>query len=306
MVDHPQGHSFAVFVGHIENGSRHPFEVWVNGAEQPRGLGALAKSISMDMRSNDHAWLKTKLSSLVKARGNDAFSVSLPTGDVAVPSTVAGFAKLVLHRCEELGSFDEMGDTPVLDSLMSPKEPKTGTDGTMSWTVDILNAVTGDDFVMGLKELTMPDGQRRPYSVWLSGEYPQTLDGLCKSLSFDMRVIDPAWIGGKLRQLLSYAEPQGDFMARVPNSEKQATYPSTVAYMARLMIHRYAMLGILNDDGYPIDNMGMVKRDEPTSEKNVVNAVMPGKKCDACNCNTVIRKDGCNFCTNCGEIGECG
>jgi len=306
MVDHPHGHSFAVFVGHIENGSQHPFEVWVNGAEQPRGLGALAKSISMDMRSNDHAWLKTKLVSLAKARGDDAFTITLPNGDMPVPSTVAGFAKLVLHRCEELGSFEQSGDTPVLDSLMSTKEPKTGPDGTMSWTVDILNSVTGDDFVMGLKELTMPDGQRRPYSVWLSGEYPRTLDGLCKSLSFDMRVIDPAWIGGKLRQLLSYAEPQGDFMARMPGSDKQVTYPSTVAYMARLMIHRYAMLGILNDEGYPVDNMGMVKTDEPeVRTKGSIN-IIAGKNCAECGNNAVIRKDGCDFCTGCGSIGSCG
>jgi hypothetical protein len=38
------------------------------------------------------------------------------------------------------------------------KEPKTGTDGTMSWTVDVLNPRTGDDFVLGLKEITLPDG----------------------------------------------------------------------------------------------------------------------------------------------------
>ena len=54
MIEHPQGH-FAVFVGHVENGSTHAFEVWVNGSEQPRGLGAVAKTLSMDMRANDRA-----------------------------------------------------------------------------------------------------------------------------------------------------------------------------------------------------------------------------------------------------------
>jgi ribonucleoside-diphosphate reductase alpha chain len=53
--------------------------------------------------------------------------------------------------------------------------------------------------------------------VWLSGNYPRALDGLArKLLSLDMRVIDPAWIGMKLRKLLNYAEPLGDFMAFVP------------------------------------------------------------------------------------------
>jgi hypothetical protein len=35
--------------------------VWVNGADQPRGLGAVAKTLSMDMRANDRGWLKLKL-----------------------------------------------------------------------------------------------------------------------------------------------------------------------------------------------------------------------------------------------------
>jgi len=48
------------------------------------------------------------------------------------------------------------------------------------------------------------------------GEYPRPLDGLCKLLSLDMRVMDPAWIGMKLRKLLDFPEPLGDFMAFVP------------------------------------------------------------------------------------------
>ncbi|MEJ1731050.1 hypothetical protein SMA90_32480, partial [Escherichia coli] len=78
-----------------------------------------------------------------------------------------------------------------------------------------------------LKELQMPDGSRRPYSVWMTGEHPVALDGLCKLLSLDMRVIDPAWIGMKLRKLLNYAEPRGDFLARVPGADRQENYPST-------------------------------------------------------------------------------
>ena len=139
----------------------------------------------------------------------------------------------------------------MMDALFAKKEPKTGTDGTMSWTVDISNAGSGDDFVLGLKELVLPDGQRRPYSMWLSGVYPRALDGLCKVLSLDMRVIDPAWIGMKLRKLLNFGEPLGDFMARVPGSVKMESYPSTVSYVAKLIIHRYAMLGILDETRLP-------------------------------------------------------
>jgi ribonucleoside-diphosphate reductase alpha chain len=311
-VNHPQG-MFAVFIGHIENGKNHPFEVWVNGVEQPRGLGALAKSLSMDMRSNDHGWLKRKLESLARSKADDAFELILPPHGERklVPSLVSGFAQLLLYRCAELGVFTGAGETPVLDALMSQKEPKTGADGTMSWVVDVLNPSMGDDFVVGVKELLMPDGQRRPYSLWLSGEYPKVLDGLCKSLSYDMRVLDPAWVGGKLRQLLDYAEPRGDFFARVPASDKQMSYPSTVAYIVRLLIHRYAMLGILDEEGYPLIETGMMQYDAdnvvPIASRSVgAMEVNSGKRCKECGISAVIKKDGCDFCKACGAIGACG
>ena len=228
VVRHPLG-DFAVFVGHIVSGGTYPFEVWINGAEQPRGLGAIAKTLSMDMRTDDRAWLDMKLSALQKAVGDDGFEMAMPPDGrkVRVPSLVSGFAQLIRYRCNELGAFanDGTGRTPVVDALMGPKEPKAGPDGTLSWTVDVVNHATGDDFVLFLKELVMPDGQRRPYSMWLSGEYPRVLDGLCKALSLDMRVYDPAWIGMKLRKLLNYGEPNGAFMASTPGSPSRKIGP---------------------------------------------------------------------------------
>jgi len=135
--------------------------------------------------------------------------------------------------------------------MFAVQEPRTGTDGTLSWTVDIVNPQSGEEFVLGLKEIAPPAldgcpvGMTRPYSMWLSGNYPRALDGLSRILSLDMGVLDPAWIGMKLRKLLNYAEPLGDFMAFLPGERRQQTWPSTVAYVARLMIHRYAMLGVL-------------------------------------------------------------
>ena len=310
MIEHPQYH-FAVFVGHVENGSPHAFEVWVNGSEQPRGLGALAKTLSMDMRADDHAWLKLKLDALAKAGGDESFEMPFPprAEKKTMPSLVSAFAQVVRFRVEQLhaglaGEFslqETQGSSPVLDTMFALKEPKTGTDGTMSWTVDVLNPRTGDDFVLGLKEITLPDGVTRPYSVWLSGEYPRTLDGLCKILSLDMRVLDPAWIGMKLRKLLDFPEPLGDFMAFVPGSRRQQTFPSTVSYLARLMLHRYAMLGILDEEGLPRQQMGIL---ESPSAK--ASPVIAGARCPECANTTLIRKDGCDYCTACGYVGVCG
>ena len=309
VVRHPLG-DFAVFIGHIDDGSSYPFEVWINGAEQPRGLGAIAKTLSMDMRTNDRAWLDMKLSALQKASGDDGFEMAMPPDGrrIRVPSLVSGFAKLIRYRCNELGVFagEGAGKSPVVDALMGPKEPKAGPDGTLSWTVDVLNHATGDDFVLFLKELVMPDGQRRPYSMWLSGEYPRVLDGLCKALSLDMRVYDAAWIGMKLRKLLNYGEPNGSFMARTPGSDKAQTWPSTIAYLAQLMIHRYAMLGILTEEGYPVEHAGILAVPPAEQAHSAELRTLPGKKCPECGNKALIRKDGCDFCTDCGYTGACG
>ncbi|HLT99917.1 MAG TPA: adenosylcobalamin-dependent ribonucleoside-diphosphate reductase [Burkholderiaceae bacterium] len=301
----PQG-EFAVVVADQAN---VPFEVWVLGGQPPRGLDAIAKTLSTDMRANDRGWLRKKLSVLARAYG-DGFDMPMPPDGrmQRVPSATAALAKLVEWRYDALGALEARSDdpSPVLNALFAPHEPKTGTDGTLAWVADVRNPSTGDDFVLMLKELQMPDGSRRPYSVWLTGEHPVALDGLCKLLSLDMRVIDPAWIGMKLRKLLNYAEPRGDFLARVPGEDRQENYPSTVAYIARLVIHRYAMLGILTEEGLPINAMGVVA-DEPEAPRVAhAQAAMVGKPCQECGNHTVIKKDGCEFCTSCGAIGACG
>ncbi|MBU3697502.1 adenosylcobalamin-dependent ribonucleoside-diphosphate reductase [Dechloromonas sp.] len=305
MVDSPIG-KFALFVGHVEqDGRAWPFEVWANGPAEPRGLGAVAKTLSMDMRANDHAWLEMKLDTLAKTPG-DAFEMQMPPHGERKrqPSVVSAMAQVIRWRVEQLGALKHEGATPVKDALFSAKEPKTGTDGTLSWTVDVNNPSTGEDFVLGLKEITLPDGTSRPYSMWLSGNYPRALDGLSKLLSLDMRVLDPAWIGMKLRKLLDYSEPLGDFMAFVPGSRKQQTFPSTVAYIAQLIIHRYAMLGILDEAGFPLQQMGILEAPEDTTSNKVLPTL--GKLCGECGNHTMIRKDGCDFCTACGAVGTCG
>ncbi len=306
MVEAP-GNRFAVFVGHVDNGAPRPFEVWVNGEQTPRGLGALAKNLSMDMRANDGAWLRMKLDSLARTPGAP-FSVAMPPDGrlVPVPGAVSAFAHVVRWRCEQLGVFDgPEAATPLVDALFSRKEPKSGADGTLSWTVDILNPATGDDFAMFVKECVLPDGAKRPFSVWLSGAYPLEFNGLTRSLSLDMRVIDPAWIGKKLRGLKDLPEAQGDFFARAPGTEKQAVQPSTIAYVARLLVHRYAMLGVLDAEGYPARGGPVLWADAPAPTAAAAGATI-GRRCPDCGHATLIRRDGCDFCTSCGYAGACG
>lgn len=316
MVNHPFG-SFAIFVGELpqeDGGSPKPFEVWVNGTDQPRGLGALAKTLSMDLRANDPAWLKLKLDALSTVAEEHSFEMPFPPyGENRLfPGVVAATAAVIRWRCEQLNALprgDNKLPTPVIDAMFSRSEPQTGPSGTLAWSVDINNPATDEAFTVTLKEVNLPgpDGTTitRPCSIGFSGNYPRALDGLARLLSLDMRVIDPAWVGMKLRKLLNYAEPLGHFMAFVPglshDDRRQQTWPSTVAYLARLIIHRYAMLGVLNEEGFPLQQMGVL---EAPVEKSP--ATMAGKTCPECFNPTVIHKDGCDFCTSCGYVGQCG
>ncbi|MBS0610719.1 MAG: hypothetical protein JSS19_15400, partial [Proteobacteria bacterium] len=45
--------------------------------------------------------------------------------------------------------------------------------------------------------------------------------------------------------------------------------------------------------------------DEPDMPAGMPPA-MAGKKCHECGAHAVIRKDGCDYCTQCGALGSCG
>jgi ribonucleoside-diphosphate reductase alpha chain len=327
MIRHPHG-EFALFVGEMPAqagpgfglfAQSVPFEVWVNGAEQPRGLAALAKTLSMDMRVNDPAWLKLKLEVLATVSEERAFDMPFPpAGEQRLfPGVVAATAAVIRWRCEQLGALADGGPTPMLDAMFSRDEPRTGTAGTLAWAVDVDNPATGESFTLTMKEVTLrsaagasaPEGAAptrvtRPCAVGFSGNYPRALDGLARLLSLDMRVIDPAWIGMKLRKLLNVGEPLGHFMAPLPGQKRQQVWPSTIAYVARLMIHRYAMLGVLDEDGFPLDAGGLLEAPAPRATGQL--APQAGRPCPECGNATMIHKDGCDFCTSCGYVGACG
>jgi ribonucleoside-diphosphate reductase alpha chain len=81
-----------------------------------------------------------------------------------------------------------------------------------------------------------------------------------------------------------------------------------VAYIARLLIHRYAMHGLLDEHGFPVKGLGLFNMEPPRESEagNVTNLKLAGKACVECGQSAVIKRDGCDFCTACGHIGACG
>ena len=292
-VVHPQG-KFVVSVSELEG---VPFEVWTIGNEQPRGLGAIAKLISLDMRARDREWVRRKLEALRSVHGEDAFDFISPlSGELArAPSLASAFAQIVSYRIGDQGS----DRTPVCDALFVKHEPRTTPDGTMSWTVDIKNPATGDDFVMILRETRIGETVR-PYSVSFSGTYPKVLDGLARMLSMDFRVIAPEWAVMKLQALLNYAEVRGDFMARVPGGQKSLNYPSTIAYIAELLLYRLKALNV------GLDAATKAAAETPiTSTPSAPSSASRARPCPECG-TALEKRDGCEQCPSCHYKGSCG
>lgn len=309
-VRHPKG-DFAVVVGHTEvEGRRHPVETYVAGNEAPRSLGALAKLLSVDMRTGDGAWLKMKLDSLAQTE-DEPFDMFDPKSGqlVRVPSLVAGFSRLIEHSLDRIGAFDAQPQTSMVEFLFSRREPKTGPRGAIGWHCDISNPATGDDFVLHVKEVRMPDGSVRPYSIWLSGKYPRVLDGVAKVLSIDMRVSNVQWSLKKLRSLLTFGEHCGDFLAHVPGESRQKLYPSTVAYIAELLIDRYKVLGLPGED-FEQESSAVVAHHLVAGNGGDLHggahASGTGMLCPSCHTMNLHKEAGCTICDHCGFSGGCG
>ena len=311
MLRTPEG-SFAVMVGYTANGTKRPFEVWVNGAEVPRGLGAIAKSLSMDFRQESLAYAKWKLAKLMTVSGEASFWTPMPPRgeDALVPSAVAAFAKAVFHACEEMGAFDGVDESSVVEHLMFPEALPTGPQGTIAKRFDLLDPVSNERFHMVVSEVELPNGQNRPYELTFGGHYPKTLDGLAVSLSEDMRVWDPGWAGAKLRQIADFPEYGGAILLRLPWEKKGRTFPSVVAYIATLVLHRYAELGILDEEGFAVRGesalaSAVLEAEAPVAQ---VRTMRGGRRCPKCGNLSVVPYDGCEVCRNpgCDWIGSCG
>lgn len=275
-----------------------PFEMLIQGAEAPRGASVLTKLLSLDMHTSDRGWVINKLNRLATVNGGAPVPVVINGEEKVAPSFFAAMAMLTRAHYERQGVEVCMDSGPLLDARIVRKEAKS-VDGGAGRHFDIYNPATGDDFLVFVKEFDIDGLGRWPMSIWLSGKFPASWNGIAKMLSLDMQIADPAWIGRKLRAMLNV--PESEFMGKVAGSEKSRSWPSTWAYIADVLIYRYSQLGLLNRQGYPIGDAERVE--------NAVNDIIgkgTGAHCPSCGNNTLVKRDGCEVCDSCGYMGSCG
>lgn len=309
VVRDSRGGKFAVTVNYIQNGVDQPFEVFVPFNEAPRGLAAVARLLSFDMRTLDRGWLARKLRSLA-AIGGDPLTIQVPgqSAPMTVGSPVAALAHYVRHACQRVGWFgeDDAVESPMARALMFPSEPKAqhGDLGTAHY-FDVQNAGKDDDFRVFLAETDMDDGIALPHSVWFVGQHPATWHGIAKILSKDMQIADPAWIGLKLVTLREDTEAMGDFMAWDPIAKKNRTFSSSLAFVAQSILARYVALGILDEQGRVVSRQQMKLFADDPLPITPVAAPVAASTCPKCHEPALVMLDGCPTCTACGH-SKCG
>ncbi len=141
-------------------------------------------------------------------------------------------------------------------------------------------------------EFFMPVGQSGESQQWITSSMRMlslaARGGFLERALSDMRKV--AWDRGPVR-LGQHRKDDGTLVPMWHDSE--------VAAMA------YAIQNILaRRVADPVQQL--LPLDEPAPPPVAVPQAMAGKKCSECGAHAVIRKDGCDYCTQCGHLGSCG
>jgi ribonucleoside-diphosphate reductase alpha chain len=138
-------------------------------------------------------------------------------------------------------------------------------------------------------EFFMPVGQSGESQQWITSSMRMlslaARGGFLERALADMRKV--AWDRGPVR-LGTHARPDGTPVPLWHDSEVAA-----IAYAIQNIIARR--------NGEPVAQL--VTPSAPAASEP---AAMAGAKCPECGAHAMIRKDGCDFCTQCGHVGACG
>ncbi|MEO8388136.1 MAG: adenosylcobalamin-dependent ribonucleoside-diphosphate reductase [Polaromonas sp.] len=151
---------------------------------------------------------------------------------------------------------------------------------------------SGDGTVERAIEFFMPVGQSGESQQWITSSMRMlslaARGGFLERALSDMRKV--AWDRGPVR-LGTYEKADGTRVPLWHDSEVAA-----IAYAVQNIIARRADQRAT----------GSALAAEPQIDLALAPPVMAGKKCSECGAHAVIRKDGCDYCTQCGHLGVCG
>jgi len=192
--------------------------------------------------------------------------------------------------------------------------------------MEITGRLGGEDVTIERPiEFFIPTGQRDESQQWITATMRSlslaARGGFVARNLQDMRKV--SWDRGQVR-LGDVERLDGHKAPRWHDSEVAA-----LAYAIQQILHRR---GFLDIEGGQVPSRVLAQRRHENAQAGVVSGSsdstddditavvensadaanphallpIPGRKCPTCGANAMIRKDGCDFCTACGEVGACG
>ena len=153
-------------------------------------------------------------------------------------------------------------------------------------------AASGAGMVDRAIEFFMPVGQSGESQQWITSSMRMlsraARGGFLERALSDMRKV--AWDRGPVR-LGTYEKVDGTRVPLWHDSEVAA-----IAYAVQNIMARRAAQSAVS----------LAPAEPAQVSSTLAPPVMAGKKCSECGAHAVIRKDGCDYCTQCGHLGTCG
>ena len=154
-------------------------------------------------------------------------------------------------------------------------------------------------------EFFMPVGQSGESQQWITSSMRllslAARGGFLERALSDMRKV--AWDRGPVR-LGTHQKEDGTQVPMWHDSEVAAVaYAIQNIQAQRNMVQKQGGRRRATDS--QVDTDGLLPRQE-SALATAPLPVMAGKKCAECGAHAVIRKDGCDYCTQCGHVGSCG
>lgn len=283
-------------------------------AVQPFVDTSISKTVNIpaDYPYNDfknlyhHAW-KAGLKGLATYRPNNILGAVLEapaaskTQDNAQPASQADAAM----QADPMRAVIESRPKGALNAVAGKIE---------YWTQEGKNRLY---LIVSFMPITTPDGRtvERAIEFFMpvgqNGESQQWITATMRSLSLAARggFLDRAledlrkvvWDRGPVR-LGTYEKADGVHVPRWHDSEVAA-----IAYAIQNLIaeRQQQTQGVLFDED-ELPPVASADAGNNGINGNTAPGMMAGKKCPECGAHAMIRKDGCDYCTQCGNVGSCG
>ena len=154
-------------------------------------------------------------------------------------------------------------------------------------------AAEGSGTVERAIEFFMPVGQSGESQQWITSSMRMlslaARGGFLERALGDMRKV--AWDRGPVR-LGTYEKADGTRVPMWHDSEVAAIALAVQNIIGRRTSHAF--------------HRAQEVAPQAGAAPGLTPPVMAGKKCSECGAHAVIRKDGCDYCTQCGHLGTCG